>query len=60
MDKAASYHGDGLAILVNANAKRGGRRIAAQLAREFPRAHVKLTKSIDEIESFLTDLKSPT
>lgn len=52
------YTGDGLAILVNANAKRGGRRIAAQLAREFPHAHVKLTRSIDEIEHFLATLKS--
>ena len=60
LDKAATYHGDGLAILVNANAKRGGRRIAAQLAREFPRAHVKLTKSIGEIEAWLASLKAPT
>ena len=35
--------GTGLAILVNANAKRGGRRVAAQIARALPGASVRLT-----------------
>ncbi|HEX7667780.1 MAG TPA: diacylglycerol kinase family protein [Polyangiaceae bacterium] len=59
MDLKAVNPGDGFAILVNANAKRGGRRIAAQLAREFPRANLRLTKSIGEIESWLASLKDP-
>jgi len=45
--------GGGLAILVNANAKRGGRRIAAQLGRALPGARIRLTKTIDEIEGWL-------
>ena len=45
--------GSGLAILVNANAKRGGRRIAAQLGRALPGARIRLTKTIDEIEGWL-------
>jgi diacylglycerol kinase family enzyme len=52
-----AYAGDGLAILVNANAKRGGRRVAAQLRREFPRAELRLTKSIDEIGTWLRSLQ---
>jgi len=48
--------GDGLAILVNANAKRGGRRIAAQLGRALPGARVRLTRTIDEIESWLKSI----
>lgn len=45
--------GAGLAILVNANAKRGGRRIAAQLGRELPGARIRLTKTTDEIVDWL-------
>lgn len=45
------------AILVNANAKRGGRRIAAQLTRALPGARIRLTKSTEEIESWLATVK---
>ena len=54
-----AYAGDGLAILVNANAKRGGCRVAAQLRREFPQAELRLTKSIDEIAAWLKSLRDP-
>lgn len=46
--------GEGLAILVNANAKRGGRRVAVQLARGLPGAIVKLTRTQDEMDAWLT------
>jgi diacylglycerol kinase family enzyme len=49
--------GEGIAILVNANAKRGGRRVAVQLARALPGAGVRLTKHIDEIETWLRNMK---
>jgi diacylglycerol kinase family enzyme len=53
--------GEGLFILVNANAKRGGRRIAVQLSRALPNARVRLTRSIEEIEGWLrVVLKDPT
>jgi diacylglycerol kinase family enzyme len=45
--------GKGLYILVNANAKRGGRRIAVQIARALPNATVRLTRSIEEVEGWL-------
>jgi diacylglycerol kinase family enzyme len=45
--------GTGLAILVNANAKRGGRRVAVQIGRALPGARVRLTKSEQEIEAWL-------
>jgi diacylglycerol kinase family enzyme len=45
--------GSGLHIVVNANAKRGGRRIAVQIARALPGASVRLTRSIDEVEGWL-------
>lgn len=45
--------GDGLYILVNANAKRGGRRLAVQIARALPGATVKLTRTVDEVEGWL-------
>jgi diacylglycerol kinase family enzyme len=45
--------GAGLFICVNANAKRGGRRIAVQIARALPGASVRLTKSIAEVEAWL-------
>ena len=51
--------GTGLAIIVNANAKRGGRRVAAQIARALPGARVRLTKTIEEISGWLTTLRDP-
>ncbi len=45
--------GKGIYILVNANAKRGGRRIAVQIARALPGATVRLTRSIQEVEGWL-------
>jgi diacylglycerol kinase family enzyme len=54
-DRAASP-GDGLAVLVNANAKRGGRRIAVQTARLLPGASVKLTRTEDEATEWLRRL----
>src|SRR5262245_43425112 len=48
-----SMIGHGLYILVNANAKRGGRRIAAQISRALPGATVRLTRSIQEVEGWL-------
>jgi len=48
--------GDGLAILVNANAKRGGRRIAVQTQRYLPGANVKLTRTLDEATEWLRAL----
>ncbi len=46
--------GEGLAILVNANAKRGGRRVAVQIARVLPGADVKLTRTQAEMDGWLT------
>ena len=51
--------GAGLAILVNANAKRGGRRVAAQIARALPGASVRLTRSAQEIDSWLRVIMPP-
>lgn len=51
--------GTGLAILVNANAKRGGRRVAVQIGRSLPGASVRLTKSTKEIDAWLRVLPSP-
>lgn len=48
--------GDGLAILVNANAKRGGRRIAVETQRYLPGAQVKLTRTLDEATAWLRAL----
>jgi diacylglycerol kinase family enzyme len=45
--------GAGLSILVNANAKRGGRRVAAQLRERLPKADVKLSRHPEETESWL-------
>ena len=53
VDEAA---GHGLHIVVNANAKRGGRRIAVQIARALPGASVRLTRSIEEVEGWLRTL----
>lgn len=46
-------NGKGIYILVNANAKRGGRRVAVQLSRALPGATVRLTRSIEEVEGWL-------
>lgn len=51
--------GRGLHIVVNANAKRGGRRIAVQIARALPGASVRLTRSIAEVEGWLRTIKDP-
>ena len=51
--------GRGLAILVNANAKRGGRRVAVQISRALGGATVRLTKRIEEIEAWLAVLEDP-
>src|SRR5262245_8083580 len=48
--------GDGMHVLVNANAKRGGRRVAAQIARALPAATVRLTRAPEEIEGWLRTL----
>ena len=51
--------GTGLAILVNDNAKRGGRRVAVQIARRLPGASVRLTKTTREIDTWLRVLPKP-
>lgn len=51
--------GKGIYIVVNANAKRGGRRIAVQIARALPGATVRLTKSLAELEGWLRTIQSP-
>ena len=51
--------GLGLAILVNANAKRGGRRVAAQIARALPGATVRLTRSAQELDLWLRTAAAP-
>jgi diacylglycerol kinase family enzyme len=51
--------GNGLSIIVNSNAKRGGRRVAAQIARALPGARVRLTKTIEELSAWLRTLKEP-
>jgi diacylglycerol kinase family enzyme len=45
--------GKDLHIVVNANAKRGGRRLAVQIGRALPGASVRLTRSVDELENWL-------
>jgi diacylglycerol kinase family enzyme len=50
---AAGAAGSGLALVVNANAKRGGRRVAKEIARFLPGASVRLTKSMGEIDAWL-------
>jgi diacylglycerol kinase family enzyme len=54
--RRASATGAGLAIVVNANAKRGGRRIAVQIGEVLPGAVIRLTKSADEVQGFLRSL----
>ena len=51
--------GDGFGVLVNANAKRGGRRVAAQIARALPGANVRLTRNADEVDAWLRTLHNP-
>lgn len=51
--------GDGLGILVNANAKRGGRRVSVQIARALPGANVKLTRTAEEVDAWLRALHGP-
>jgi diacylglycerol kinase family enzyme len=51
--------GAGLAVLVNANAKRGGRRVAVEIARALPGASVRLTRSAQEIDAWLRLLPPP-
>ncbi len=51
--------GSGIAVLVNANAKRGGRRVAVQIARVLPGASVRLTRSTREIDLWLQTLSGP-
>jgi diacylglycerol kinase family enzyme len=58
-DAPRDVAGAGLAILVNANAKRGGRRIAAQIARAMPAANVRLTRTPDEVDAWLRGLRAP-
>jgi diacylglycerol kinase family enzyme len=57
---ATGAAGGGLAILVNRNAKRGGRRVAAQIARTLPGASVRLTRTEGEIDAWLSRLTSST
>jgi diacylglycerol kinase family enzyme len=51
--------GAGLAVLVNANAKRGGRRVAVQIAQALAGANVRLTSRIEQIEAWLPSLVDP-
>ncbi|HEX3345046.1 MAG TPA: acylglycerol kinase family protein, partial [Polyangiaceae bacterium] len=48
-----------MAILVNANAKRGGRRVAVQIARALPGASVRLTRAAGDVDAWLQTLPSP-
>ncbi|APS00095.1 diacylglycerol/lipid kinase family protein [Pajaroellobacter abortibovis] len=48
--------GAGFAILVNANAKRGGKRFTDQLRAALPAAHVCLTNHPEEIEQWICSL----
>jgi diacylglycerol kinase family enzyme len=50
--------GERLAVLVNAHSKRGGRRVAVQIARALPRASVRLTHRVEETEAWLQSLKA--
>lgn len=54
--EAPGEGGVGIAVLVNANAKRGGRRVAVQIARELPAAQVRLTKSQGEVDAWLREI----
>jgi diacylglycerol kinase family enzyme len=54
--EAPGEGGAGIAVLVNANAKRGGRRVAAQIARALPSARVRLTRSQGELDAWLREI----
>lgn len=54
-----SLPGEGFGVLVNANAKRGGRRVAVQIARALPGANVRLTRNADEVDAWLRGLSNP-
>jgi len=56
---AENVPGAGLAVLVNANAKRGGRRVAVEIARALPGASVRLTRSAREVEAWLRVIPRP-
>lgn len=56
MRPARVVPGTGIGILVNANAKRGGRRIAVELGRALPGARVRLTRSQEDVDSYLRSL----
>ncbi len=51
--------GQGIAVLVNANAKRGGRRVAAEIGRALKGANVRLTRTPEEIDEWLRILPEP-
>ncbi len=51
--------GRGIAVLVNANAKRGGRRVAAEIGRALKGANVRLTRTPEEIDQWLRILPDP-
>lgn len=51
--------GAGFGVLVNANAKRGGRRVAVEIARALPGANVRLTRTTREIDAWLRTLPEP-
>jgi diacylglycerol kinase family enzyme len=51
--------GTGFAILINANAKRGGRRVAAQVSQALPGANVRLTKTVEELDDWVRHLEAP-
>jgi Diacylglycerol kinase catalytic domain len=59
VERAPPPVGAGLAIVVNANAKRGGRRVAAEIARVLPGANLRLTRSEEELLAWLKILKNP-
>ncbi len=50
--------GAGFGVLVNANAKRAGRRVAVQIARALPAASVRLTRTLPELETWLRELQT--
>lgn len=45
-----------MGVLVNANAKRGGRRIAVELGRALPGARVRLTRSPEDVDAYLRSI----
>jgi diacylglycerol kinase family enzyme len=49
--------GSDLAVLVNANSKRGGRRVAVEIGRALPLANVRLTQREAETDEWLRALR---